>query len=132
MRTNLVTAATAMALAVPGAAQATAEHGYTGGCHFAETTYLVNPAPPQRHGEVELVVVPTDADGVPAPDTAFHAECILLVNGEPSTTLLKVSPGRYFFIGSKGFYFTADDADVLTVCENVTVGNDSYSTCPAG
>ncbi len=132
--TRLVLAAVAVvALGAPASARADAVY-FRGGCGYHDTT-TNNPTGTGAlggtdvwTGVIDLVIVPTDAAGVPVggPVTAW---CELTINGNSQGSVLGPVSGEGAVAAAAPWQFRAGPFDIVKVCEHVTTPAGSVVRC---
>jgi hypothetical protein len=129
---NLTLGAAALSLLVATAPVARADHGqYVGGCSFL----ALNDTTPdgslggqnQWTGEIDTVVVATDWNGIPML-ASVDVECELLVNGVSQGVVLSAS-GTTVAASAGPFSYTAQEGDVVTLCDHVRVDWHTTTQC---
>ena len=126
----LVGLAGAAAGAASTPAQAHPTFHYRGGCAFMTISDGTDSPQTQWEGEVHAAGVATDAvTGAPAPAVSITIDCELRINGAtPGAVVFSVS-GTGTAGGAGLFSFNADPDDIVTMCENVTVGGEFHKDC---
>lgn len=130
MRALLAATAVAASLLVAAPAQAHPTYHYEGGCFLVATN-----APGGDHGDsttwqgvAGLVVVATDAAGVPSPTTWISAECHVYRDGVYQSTWLSAS-GVGAAATLSETVFQSHPNSVVTICQVVTVGGEVHTGC---
>ena len=118
---------TAVAAATP--VQAHPTYHYYGGCSYFTLSDGTDSSQTQWDGEVHAVAVATDAvTGAPAA-VAITVECELRINGATPGMILFSASGGGVVAGASHVTFHADPDDIVTMCDNVTVGGEFHKQC---
>ena len=110
-------------------AQAHPRYHYVGGCGFS--TIGDGTDNPQTHwdGEIHVVAFAEDAHaGTPAP-VRIDIDCELRINGATPGTVVFSASGTGVAANVGQFSFNADPDDIVTMCDNVTVGGEFHKVC---
>ena len=121
MRRALLAGVAVLFATVATPAHAHPDYHYIGGCGFA-TLRDDSTASPTWRGEADVYVVATDAEFAPAA-VPISVDCVIYVNGANPRTILSAS-GVGVAAAARTWSYEAEDTDVVTVCEVVTVGTD--------
>ena len=123
----LVSLAGVAAAATP--AQAHPTYHYRGGCGFFTVSDGTDSPQTKWDGEIQAVVVATDAvTGAPAP-VRIDVDCELRINGATPGTVVFSASGTGVAANAGQFSFHADPDDIVTMCDNVTVGGEFHKEC---
>jgi hypothetical protein len=126
-------AATALVASLATTAYAHPNYDYEGDCGFSTvndtTPGGIFGGPTYWRGEISTYAVAFTADHLPAPTTQISIACELYINGTLVDTPLTAS-GNGVVAAAGTFSFTAEDTDVIQICNHVVVGGeDHYTNC---
>jgi hypothetical protein len=100
------------------------------GCSFATLNDTTGQLGGQNtwNGEIDVLVIATDGVGAPTPTVPISVDCEMLINGVSQGVVLHAE-GIGIAANAKDFSFTAEETDVVTICDHVNVGGTDYTNC---